>query len=85
MLFGVSSSLVDKYPENTEDQILNLKEYDYTGTCEYDDCHDYDDGTYKGKYDVWDEMRRDGRQCLRPRCPAEGPRARSGDPDHGGK
>jgi serine protease Do len=53
VLFGVSSSLVDKYPENTEDQILNLKEYDYTGTCEYDDCHDYDDGTYKGKYDVW--------------------------------
>jgi hypothetical protein len=53
VLFGVSKSLVDKYPENTEDQILNLKEYDYTGTCDYDDRYEYDDGIYKGKYDIW--------------------------------
>lgn len=53
MLFAVSESLRDKYPENTEEQVLDLREFSYTGACEYDDRYEYDDGTYKGKYDHW--------------------------------
>lgn len=53
MLFAVSESLPDKYPENTEDQVLDLREFSFTGACEYDDRYEYDDGTYKGKYDRW--------------------------------
>ena len=53
VLFGMSRSLVDEYPENTEDQILSLKEYDYSDTCEYVERDEYDDGNYKGKHDLW--------------------------------
>jgi serine/threonine protein kinase/class 3 adenylate cyclase len=53
VLFAVSESLPDKYPDTTEDQVLNLREFSYTGACEYDDRYEYDDGTYKGKYDHW--------------------------------
>ena len=53
VLFAVSRSLPDQYPENTEDQVLDLREFSYTGACEYDDRYQYDDGTYKGRYDLW--------------------------------
>ena len=53
MLLAVSKSLPDKNAENTEDQVLDLREFSYTGACEYDDRYEYDDGTYKGKNDRW--------------------------------
>src|SRR5215210_1460360 len=53
VLFGVSRSLINQYPEDTENQILSLPEYDYTGTCEYEGRDDYDDGIYTGRSDHW--------------------------------
>jgi serine/threonine protein kinase/class 3 adenylate cyclase len=53
VFFGVSKSLASSYPEDTEDQVLDLKEYNYSDICDYDSRHDYDDGTYSGKYDTW--------------------------------
>jgi serine protease Do len=53
VFFGASRSLLKDYPEDTDDQILDLEEYDYSGTCEYKDRYEYEDGVYEGKYDVW--------------------------------
>jgi serine protease Do len=53
VLLGVSTALLDQYPNDTEDQVLDLEEANYSDTCEYDSRNDYDDGTYKGRYDVW--------------------------------
>jgi class 3 adenylate cyclase/tRNA A-37 threonylcarbamoyl transferase component Bud32 len=53
VFFGVSKSLASSYPEDTEDQVLDLKEYNYSDICDYDSRDDYDDGTYSGKYDTW--------------------------------
>ena len=53
MFFGVSSALLRAYPENTVDQILDLKEHNYSNICEYDNRYDYDDSVYEGKYDIW--------------------------------
>ncbi len=64
VLFGASKSLVDKYPEDTEEQILSLQEYDYSGTCEYDDSYEYDDGTYRGKYNRWTNCGDTGAEAL---------------------
>jgi serine/threonine protein kinase/class 3 adenylate cyclase len=53
VLFGLSRSLVDEYPKNTEDNVLDLKSFNYTDICRSGGTHAYDDGVYTGKYELW--------------------------------
>jgi serine protease Do len=51
MFFGASRTLVDRYPEDTVNQVL--EQFRVDGDCTYDGREAYDDGVYKGSFDTW--------------------------------
>ncbi len=53
VFFAASSKLVQEYPENTVDQIINQERYDFSNQCDSGQRYNYDDGVYVGKEDVW--------------------------------
>jgi serine protease Do len=49
--FSISEALAGPSPDEWLDQ--DNQKYNYSNDCVYDDRYDYDDGVYKGQYDLW--------------------------------
>ncbi|ABG03378.1 peptidase S1 and S6, chymotrypsin/Hap [Rubrobacter xylanophilus DSM 9941] len=51
--FAASSRLAERFPENPVEQILDLPEYDFSGTCRYEGREGYQDSKFTGAVDTY--------------------------------
>ncbi|MGH3089814.1 MAG: hypothetical protein ACRDSJ_21250, partial [Rubrobacteraceae bacterium] len=53
VFFGASSALVEGFPDDTANQLLDQDFLDFSGECDYEGRSEYDDGVYVGQQDFY--------------------------------